>query len=46
MATALLAAPAFLDSTRPIFLEYWGDWALISVSAVLIPRSACKFMTS
>lgn len=33
MATAILATPAFLDSTRPIFLQYWGDWALISVSA-------------
>ncbi|KAJ7502501.1 hypothetical protein B0H11DRAFT_1988806 [Mycena galericulata] len=32
MATALLAAPAFFDATRPIFVELWGDWALISAS--------------
>lgn len=32
MATALLAAPAFFDRTRPIFVEYRGEWALISVS--------------
>ncbi|KAF9478625.1 hypothetical protein BDN70DRAFT_808498 [Pholiota conissans] len=37
MATALLAAPAFLESTRPIFLEYWGDWALISFFVVISP---------
>jgi hypothetical protein len=32
MATAMLAAPAFFDNTRPIFMEYRGEWALISVS--------------
>lgn len=32
MATSLFALPAFLESTRPTFVEYWGDWALISVS--------------
>jgi hypothetical protein len=32
LATALLASPAFFDATRPLFIEYWGDWALISVS--------------
>jgi hypothetical protein len=32
MATAILASPAFFDSTRPFFIQYWGDWALISVS--------------
>jgi hypothetical protein len=32
MAMAILAAPAFFESTRPIFIKYWGDWALISVS--------------
>ena len=31
MATAILAAPAFFDSTRPLFLHYRGEWALISV---------------
>jgi hypothetical protein len=30
MATAILAAPAFFDATRPLFIELWGDWALIS----------------
>lgn len=32
MATAILAAPAFFDATRPIFVDYYFDWALISVS--------------
>lgn len=32
MATAMLAAPAFFKSTRPTFVEYRGEWALISVS--------------
>lgn len=31
MATALLASPAFFDKTRPLFVEYKGEWALISV---------------
>lgn len=34
MATAMLAAPAFFDRTRPIFVEYRGEWALISVTAL------------
>ena len=34
MATAVLAAPAFFDATRPTFMEYRGEWALISVSGV------------
>ena len=33
-ATAILAAPAFFDVTRPTFMEYRGEWALISVSVV------------
>ncbi|KAJ6507413.1 Fusaric acid resistance protein-like-domain-containing protein [Mycena vitilis] len=37
MATALLAAPAFFDATRPIFVELWGDWALISFFIVISP---------
>ncbi len=37
MATALLSAPAFFDATRPIFLEYYGDWALISVGYFPLP---------
>lgn len=32
-ATAVLAAPAFFEVTRPTFMEYRGEWALISVSA-------------
>ena len=31
MATAMLAAPAFFESTRPVFVDYRGEWALISV---------------
>jgi hypothetical protein len=31
MATAVLAAPAFIDSTRSTFVDFFGDWALISV---------------
>ena len=31
MSTAILAAPAFIDATRPIFNEYRGEWALVSV---------------
>ena len=31
MATAILAAPAFIDSTRSTFVDFFGDWALISV---------------
>ncbi|KAJ3514635.1 hypothetical protein NLJ89_g2264 [Agrocybe chaxingu] len=37
MATAVLAAPAFAEATRPVFLEYWGHWALISFFVVLSP---------
>jgi hypothetical protein len=37
LATAALAAPAFIERTRPTFLEYRGEWALISVSAVFVP---------
>lgn len=34
MATAILAAPAFIEATRPTFMEYRGEWALISVSGL------------
>ncbi|KAF5386002.1 hypothetical protein D9615_002507 [Tricholomella constricta] len=37
MAIAMFAAPAFFDATRSIFVEYWGDWALISFFAVISP---------
>ena len=36
MALAMLAAPAFFEVTRPIFVEYRGEWALISVSCIVI----------
>lgn len=38
MATALLAAPAFFDATRPFFLQNWGEWALISVTLLQQPH--------
>ncbi|KAG6820973.1 hypothetical protein H0H93_008602 [Arthromyces matolae] len=31
MSLAILSAPAFYEATRPFFIDYWGDWALISV---------------
>jgi hypothetical protein len=37
LATAVLAAPAFIERTRPTFLEYRGEWALISVSTIFVP---------
>ncbi|KAI0743674.1 Fusaric acid resistance protein-like-domain-containing protein [Daedaleopsis nitida] len=37
MATAILASPAFFQSTRPIFVEYRGEWALISFFVVISP---------
>ncbi|KAI0694282.1 Fusaric acid resistance protein-like-domain-containing protein [Cytidiella melzeri] len=37
MATAILAAPAFFDATRPVFTEYRGEWALISFFVVISP---------
>ncbi|KAF8134358.1 Fusaric acid resistance protein-like-domain-containing protein [Boletus edulis] len=37
ISTALLAAPAFFDATRPLFTEYRGEWALISCFVVMSP---------
>ncbi|TFK20952.1 hypothetical protein FA15DRAFT_672991 [Coprinopsis marcescibilis] len=37
IAIALLASPAFFDVTRPYFVEYQGDWALVSTFVVLSP---------
>jgi hypothetical protein len=34
MGMAILAAPAFFDATRPVFMYYRGEWALISVRIV------------
>ncbi|KAF7357929.1 ArAE-2 domain-containing protein [Mycena venus] len=46
MATALLAAPAFFDATRPIFVDLWGDWALISFFIVISPTiGATNFLS-
>ncbi|KAJ7049969.1 Fusaric acid resistance protein-like-domain-containing protein [Mycena amicta] len=46
MATALLAAPAFFDSTRHIFVDFWGDWALISFFIVISPTiGATNFLS-
>ncbi|OSX65814.1 hypothetical protein POSPLADRAFT_1131190 [Postia placenta MAD-698-R-SB12] len=45
MATAMLAAPAFFDSTRPMFVHYRGEWALISFFVVISPTiGATNFM--
>ncbi|KAJ3851066.1 hypothetical protein EV368DRAFT_74800 [Lentinula lateritia] len=38
MATAILAAPAFFDYTRPLFVKYYGDWALISTNFLSLHR--------
>ncbi|KAG8758649.1 hypothetical protein FRC14_007704 [Serendipita sp. 396] len=35
VSTAILAAPAFIDITRPIFVEWRGEWALISFFVVM-----------
>ncbi|KAJ7678692.1 Fusaric acid resistance protein-like-domain-containing protein [Mycena rosella] len=46
MATAVLAAPAFFDKTRPLFVELWGDWALISFFIVISPTiGATNFLS-
>ncbi|KAG8970045.1 hypothetical protein FRC03_011844 [Tulasnella sp. 419] len=46
MATAILAAPAFFEATRPLFMEYRGEWALISFFVVLSPTiGATNFLS-
>ncbi|KZT51834.1 hypothetical protein CALCODRAFT_442467 [Calocera cornea HHB12733] len=37
MAAALLTSPAFFESTRQVFLDYRGEWALISFFVVMGP---------
>lgn len=37
IAGAMLAAPAYIERTRPIFLEYRGEWALIAFFATMSP---------
>ncbi|KAL0575801.1 hypothetical protein V5O48_006179 [Marasmius crinis-equi] len=45
MGTAILAAPAFFDSTRPTFVRFYGDWSLISYFVVMSPTvGATNFM--
>ncbi|KAG2074050.1 hypothetical protein BDR04DRAFT_1134000 [Suillus decipiens] len=46
MSTAVLAAPAFFDATRPIFMDYRGEWALISFFVVMSPTiGATNFLS-
>ncbi|KAF8269290.1 Fusaric acid resistance protein-like-domain-containing protein [Lactarius quietus] len=46
MATAILAAPAFIETTRPTFMEYRGEWALISFFVVMSPTiGATNFLS-
>ncbi|KAG8732825.1 hypothetical protein FRC11_010722 [Ceratobasidium sp. 423] len=46
MAVAILAAPAFIESTRETFIEYRGEWALISCFVVLSPTvGATNFLS-
>ncbi|KAL7419460.1 hypothetical protein Q5752_006298 [Cryptotrichosporon argae] len=37
LAGAMLAAPAYTEVGRPIFLEYRGEWALIAFFATMSP---------
>ena len=30
LGTAILALPAFIVSSRPVFVQYHGEWALLS----------------
>ncbi|CAE6416781.1 unnamed protein product [Rhizoctonia solani] len=46
MAVSILAAPAFIESTRETFMEYRGEWALISCFVVLSPTvGATNFLS-
>ncbi|KAH7099933.1 Fusaric acid resistance protein-like-domain-containing protein [Auriculariales sp. MPI-PUGE-AT-0066] len=46
LALAILAAPAFYDPTRPFFLQYKGEWALISFFVVMSPTiGATNFLS-
>ncbi|KAJ3519837.1 hypothetical protein NMY22_g13018 [Coprinellus aureogranulatus] len=46
LAISLLASPAFFDSTRPIFVEMQGDWALLSAFVVMSPTIGATNMLS
>lgn len=45
VSIAILSAPAFIDATRPIFVEYRGEWALISCFVVMGQTigAVCRF---
>ncbi|QRW08040.1 fusaric acid resistance-like protein [Ceratobasidium sp. AG-Ba] len=46
LSVAILAAPAFIESTRETFMEYRGEWALISCFVVLSPTvGATNFLS-
>ncbi|KAI6134688.1 Fusaric acid resistance protein-like-domain-containing protein [Pisolithus croceorrhizus] len=46
MSTAMLAALAFFDTTRPIFMQYRGEWALVSFFVVMSPTiGATNFLS-
>ncbi|KAI6037545.1 Fusaric acid resistance protein-like-domain-containing protein [Pisolithus marmoratus] len=46
MSTAILAALAFFDTTRPIFMQYRGEWALLSFFVVMSPTiGATNFLS-
>lgn len=46
MSTATLAALAFFDTTRPIFMQYRGEWALVSFFVVMSPTiGATNFLS-
>ncbi|KAF7981915.1 hypothetical protein HWV62_31521 [Athelia sp. TMB] len=46
MGMAILAAPAFFDRTRPTFMHYRGEWALISFFLVISPTiGATNFLS-
>ncbi|KAG0365664.1 hypothetical protein BGZ54_006317 [Gamsiella multidivaricata] len=36
-STIVLLIPAFVDLTRPYFVQYRGEWALISMLIVMVP---------
>ncbi|KAG9292181.1 hypothetical protein G9A89_023901 [Geosiphon pyriformis] len=37
VSAAILAAPAFIEYTRPTFVKYRGEWACISMMVVMVP---------
>ncbi|KAK3848266.1 MAG: Fusaric acid resistance protein-like-domain-containing protein, partial [Linnemannia gamsii] len=37
ISTMVLLIPAFVDWTRPYFVQYRGEWALISMLIVMVP---------